>query len=289
MSSLFSKKQQIKNGGCVGNFPTQDRIVRSGEIGALERIEAFFHGCAYGPHRHDMYAIGITLSGVQTFNYRKETRFSLPGKTMVIHPDELHDGEAGTSDGFHYRIAYIAPALFQSVIENAALPFIKDGVSSDPCLFRAVQRLLFDISLPHSALESDGHLLELAEALQPLAGIVRNPHRGDFRAAQIAREYIHDNLTGVITLDELANISGRDRWNLSRDFRFFFATSPYRYLTMRRLDLVRRLTLAGVPLAKSAAHAGFSDQSHMTRQFVKTYGISPAKWLRIESFGNKPS
>ena len=29
--------------------------------------------------------------------------------------------------------------------------------------------------------------------------------------------------------------------------------------------------------------AGFSDQSHMTRQFVKAYGIAPAQWLRMQA------
>lgn len=33
----------------------------------IERIEARFHGNAYAPHRHDTYALGVTLAGVQTF------------------------------------------------------------------------------------------------------------------------------------------------------------------------------------------------------------------------------
>jgi hypothetical protein len=34
---------------------------------------------AFAPHRHDTYAIGITLAGVQTFRYRSEQRHCLPG------------------------------------------------------------------------------------------------------------------------------------------------------------------------------------------------------------------
>ncbi|MDO8695765.1 MAG: AraC family ligand binding domain-containing protein, partial [Pseudomonas sp.] len=54
----------------------------------LERIEAFFSGYAYDLHRHDTYAIGRTLSGVQSFQYRAGQRHSLPGGTIVLHPDE---------------------------------------------------------------------------------------------------------------------------------------------------------------------------------------------------------
>ena len=72
----------------------------------------------------------------------------------------------------------------------------------------------------------------LRAAATPLAG--RTP-------AELAREFIHGALERSVTLEELERHSGRDRWSLSRDFRLLFGTSPYRYLTMRRLDLVRSL------------------------------------------------
>nr|VXZ86047.1 Uncharacterised protein [Klebsiella pneumoniae] len=39
-----------------------------------------------------------------------------------------------------------------------------------------------------------------------------------------------------MTLDTLSQVSGRDRWSLSRDFRTLYGTSPWRYVMMRRLD-----------------------------------------------------
>ena len=33
-----------------------------------------------------------------------------------------------------------------------------------------------------------------------------------------------------------------------------------------------------MPLARAAADAGFADQSHMTRQFVRAYGLTPGRW-----------
>jgi AraC-like ligand binding domain len=74
------------------------------------RLEAFFNGNAYAPHRHDTYAIGITMQGVQRFDYRGETRNALPGNIVILHPDEKHDGRAGSEGGFRYRTLYIALA-----------------------------------------------------------------------------------------------------------------------------------------------------------------------------------
>ena len=42
----------------------------------------------------------ITIAGVQAFRYRGAGRQSLPGEVFVLHPDETHDGRAGTQPAF---------------------------------------------------------------------------------------------------------------------------------------------------------------------------------------------
>ncbi|WP_018009096.1 AraC family transcriptional regulator [Cupriavidus neocaledonicus] len=247
----------------------------------LERIEAWFHGKAYAMHRHDTYAIGRTLAGVQSFSYRRNLRNSLPGNTIVLHPDEPHDGQAGTDEGFRYRMIYVEPVLIQNVLGGRALPFLEGGVTTDPRLAAATATLLQHVSLPLEPLEQSDALTDLARALAAVAGSPARHSRGDFLAARRAREFLHANCTRVVTLDELEAATGRDRWSLSNDFRMFYGTSPYRYLTMRRLDAVRHMLLAGRSLADAAAAAGFADQSHMTRHFSRTFGLTPGRWLRV--------
>ena len=247
----------------------------------IELVEAFFQGAAYGSHRHDSYAIGLTMAGVQSFRYRCAMRHSLSGQALVLHPDEVHDGQAGTEDGFRYRIAYLAPALLQQVLGGAPLPFVDGGVSSDRRLVRAAAGLLANFDAAPGSMELDDALVDVATALRQAAGQRQLPG-GDFRAAHIAREYINDALHTRLTLDDLARASGRDRWSLARDFRTFFGVSPHRYVTMRRVALARQSMLRGLPLADAAAIAGFADQSHLTRHFVAAYGIPPARWLRLQ-------
>ncbi|MEC5160086.1 MULTISPECIES: AraC family transcriptional regulator [unclassified Janthinobacterium] len=251
--------------------------------GKLERIEAFFAGHGYAAHRHDTYAIGKTLAGVQSFRYRGGQCNSVPGGTMVLHPDEVHDGEAGTADGFQYRMLYVEPALIQQVLGGKPLPFIQGGLCADPRLGAATAALLTSLDGALDPLQEDDALFDLARALSAAAGAPPQRHTIDYLAAERARGFIHGALERSVTLDQLERESGRDRWSLSRDFRLLFGTSPYRYLTMRRLDLVRALLLQGLSLAEAALRAGFSDQSHMTRHFGKTYGMSPARWLAMRA------
>lgn len=262
--------------------PRNDWFHRAPDVGGLQRFEAFFAGHGYDLHRHDTYAIGHTLAGVQSFQYRGGWRHSQPGATIVLHPDEAHDGEAGTESGFQYRMMYIEPALIQQMLGGQPLPFIKTGLSNDPRLFAATGALLRSLDCPLDPLEEQDALFDLAQALSTVSGVTAKRSGFDYVAAQRAREYIHSALDRTVTLDELAQHSGRDRWSLSRDFRLLFGTSPYRYLTMRRLDMVRALLTQGQTLVSAALIAGFTDQSHMTRQFSKTYGLPPARWLNLQ-------
>lgn len=262
--------------------PTNLEWVRHAEpIDGVQRIEARFHGKAYAMHRHDTYAIGSTLAGVQSFNYRRSQCNSLPGNTIVLHPDEAHDGQAGTDEGFQYRMIYVEPALLQAVLRGRPLPFVKGGVSTDPRLSASAKTLLQQMDVAIEPLEQSDAIAELAHALQAIAGATARPSTGNFLAARRAYEYLHEHRAQIVTLTDLEAATQRDRWSLSNDFRIFYGTSPYRFQTMRRLDTVRQLLVQGSSLSDAAAAAGFADQSHMTRHFAKTFGLTPGRWLRM--------
>jgi AraC-like DNA-binding protein len=246
--------------------------------GRIARIEACFSGAAFTPHRHDTYAVGVTLEGVQSFDYRGAARHSLPGQIVVLHPDELHDGRSGDGSRFRYRTAYLAPADMQHILAGRALPFIEGGVSQDPRLGHAVSALLEDFEHPLDALEFEQGLHELTIALLAVAGVATPVRTANHAAVARARDYIDANLGSSCRLDELERASGYDRWQLSRDFRALLGASPYRYLIFRRLDAARRMMAEGLGLADIAYACGFSDQSHFTRHFKKAFGMTPKAW-----------
>ena len=133
----------------------------------LQRIEAQFAGHGYDPHRHDTYSFGCTLSGVQSFDYRGARRDSVAGCSIVLHPDEVHDGRAGTNAGFHYRMLYVEPRLIRDALggKATALPLVQAGVSNDPILSKAVVAALADLSRPLESMELDQLILDLSDAI----------------------------------------------------------------------------------------------------------------------------
>ncbi len=83
----------------------------------------------------------------------------MPGQIIVLHPDELHDGAAGTEDGLSYRMLYLEPALLQAALPRgfAHLPFVRDPVLTDPH-FRKTLSLLWPISTARSSLQRDAFI-----------------------------------------------------------------------------------------------------------------------------------
>ena len=251
----------------------------------LTRIEAYFSGHAYAPHRHDTYAIGYTLEGVQSFRYRGARTDSTAGRIMVIHPDELHDGQAGCEAGFRYRMIYIAPAMIREALgpEAAALPFVKDAVFSDPRLLPALHAACGGLNRPLEPLEQDQAVAVLAEGLlcHDRSARGRPRKRPDLRAMERVRDFLEAHAERRVRSEELEEVSQQDRYSLARQFRAAYGTSPYRYLTLRRLDRARAAISREEPLAAAAALAGFSDQAHLTRQFRAAYGMAPGAWNRL--------
>lgn len=260
-----------------------DVILTAPPYPGLERIEARFSGEAFARHRHDTYALGVTLRGVQTFWYRGEQRASLPGQVIVLHPDEVHDGGAGTEAGLLYRMLYMEPALICLALGGSpGLPFVADPVIVDVALRAILLDGLGDMDGEIDSLVIDQLSVDLSEGLARHARLpgARNSALAT-TALRRVKELLDASLVEAVSSKDLEAISGLDRFTLTRQFKSAFATSPHRYLVMRRLGHGRRLLVEGHSIADAAATTGFADQSHFHRQFVKAFGLTPGHWRRL--------
>lgn len=250
----------------------------------VERIEARFHGNGFSPHRHDTYALGLTLHGIQTFNYRGAFRFSEPGRVIILHPDEKHDGAAGTAEGLIYRMIYLPPHLVGAVNDHRGpLPFVADPVAADPLLRRALADVLDDLDHMPDALMMDDAVMRIAARLRVQAGEGGRTRSPSARAAVFrARDYLDGRCFETVRSEDLESVTGLGRYELARQFRRLLGTSPYRYVIMRRLDHAKRLLAGGQALADVAAGTGFADQAHFTRHFRSAFGMPPGCWVGMQ-------
>jgi len=121
----------------------------------------------------------------------------------------------------------------------------------------------------------EGLALELLAEACRLARPVRRP--GGPRWLRQVRERLHSEFTRRLTLAEFAREAGVHPVHLAQSFRAHYGESFGQCIRRMRIDLASR-ELAETPksIADIALDSGFCDQSHLTRAFKRTRGLTPA-------------
>ena len=102
------------------------------------------------------------------------------------------------------------------------------------------------------------------------------------RQMHILAEVMHHNLSGDLSIDELARHLGMSAHHFARLFKASYGVTPHRYIQTLRLNTAAETLAqhANTPIAVVAATCGFSSQSHLTELMKRNMGITPAELRR---------
>jgi len=75
--------------------------------------------------------------------------------------------------------------------------------------------------------------------------------------------------------EEVASACGVSAGHLSRTFQRVTGSGLHNFHVVIVLQKAKARLREGAPLAGAALDAGFYDQAHLTREFVRTYGFTP--------------
>ena len=82
------------------------------------------------------------------------------------------------------------------------------------------------------------------------------------------------------SLETLSQLSGLSVFHLTRSSKQRYGLPPHALQTQTRLRHARRQLLEGNAISAVALEAGFSDHTHLTRQFRRIHGVTPAGYAR---------
>lgn len=249
----------------------------------IESVNAHFKGHAYDSHDHEELLLGVTLQGSQRFSCHRTLHTSTPGNAILIEPGALHDGYSPQPSGFTYAMLYIpqrwmANSLSQRGMGDISLvqAAFRHTLTEDRQLIIAISRAFAAIHHGEGRLACDESLDRLVAHLTPHVELRPATAMTDSRVRMNrVRDYLHAHLAWNTGLDELADISGIDRFRLSRQFKAAFGQTPHAYLVRLRLRTARQLLAKGLSPSQVASETGFADQSHLGRWFRRAYRMSP--------------
>jgi len=251
---------------------------------ALAGVDAMTASTArrFPRHTHDQYGIGVVDAGAHgSWSDRGQVE-ATPGNLICVNPGEVHDGRPLGERSRSWRLLYLDPSTVVDALED-----ISDGASRDfmfvaPVFADEDVRALFDGAFSHAC---RGNVMECETGLLKLVACLRRHSTGGYserrrpipRIAR-ARARIDADPTAHLSLTELAREAGLSRYQLIRGFARETGLTPHAYILQHRMARARQLLLGGRDLAEVALAAGFYDQSHLTRYFVRQFGVTPRRY-----------
>jgi AraC-like DNA-binding protein len=250
---------------------------------AIPGIEArtLFSDHAFPRHSHDQFGIGIMTFGAQRSWSGIGQVESEVGDVIMVNPGEMHDGVPVGGRARGWRMLYVDPILVAREVagEVAGGPEIARPAVRDPLLAAQFARLFAQATDPSpDRLAAEEALLRCLTHVLRQHGIRRPSAATSSPSVLKALRRLDAAPEQPASLAELAALSGVSRFQLLRGFAREVGVTPHAYLVQRRVRLVRRFLAAGQAPADAALRAGFADQSHMTRAFVRQFGITPGRY-----------
>ncbi|WP_349559783.1 AraC family transcriptional regulator [Marinobacter sp. NFXS9] len=257
----------------------------------IEMVEAQYRTHTFARHVHETYTIGLVETGAQRFYRTGAQHIAARDGIILVNADDVHTGEAETEGGWAYRAIYPLPDHFERVCNgllcgDRGAPYFPDAVVEDAQI--AAQLRLF-----YELLDSPSNRLLLDTVLYAiLSGLVLRhsrtrkplrPRRPDKPVLQRVRSYLMDHLEQNLTLDELSTVAQLSPYHLVRQFKAEFGLPPHAFQVQARVIRAKALLKDGLSPATVAVACGFHDQSHLTHNFKRCMGTTPARYQKALS------
>lgn len=247
---------------------------------------------SFAKHTHEAFGIGFMYAGAQKSASGRGMVEAGAGNIITVNPREVHDGHPIGDGPRGWNMLYFDPTLIAraaSDISDATTDQYEftrpvmdshDGRQCFGALFNAIthgsaesaqlrreEMLLFML---HHAMVAPG---------EPFPGTTTRSAVAHARIKR-AKALLDDSPTDSHSLDDLADATGLSKFQTLRDFTRATGLTPHAYLIQRRIDLARSMIRDGHMLSDIAHAAGFADQSHLNRHFVRAFGLTPGRYAR---------
>lgn len=218
------------------------------------------------------YVVGRTERGRAEWWARGKVWRSAPGSIHIKEPGDVHRD-----------LAMDGPKTFTVVVlPEAEIVRAREAgkVASMPHLEARDERAAPFHRL-HDAVVTGADRLALEVALAEAAATfaqLANVSSEHTRPVRRALEYLRENLSESLTLEDVASHAALDKFHLCRTFRAQVGMPPHAYLTHLRIQRARQLLKRGVRPCELAPSVGLYDQSQLTRHFRRIVGTTPARY-----------
>jgi AraC-like DNA-binding protein len=238
----------------------------------------------YPRHWHDEMYVCAALSGTSYLDCRGSSLLMRRGTLAVVAPGDVH---ANRKIGCSFRCVLMDFGVMRSGLEqfaqqNPGAMNFRSGLIEDPQLYDTFLRF-------HGSLENDSDLgrdecvalfLHRLAVKHSTAAFSEVRDGNEDYAVRRTRQFLQEHYAERVSLLELARLTRLSAYHLNRSFCRKIGMPPHEYQVQVRILKAKSFLRRGRSIAETAALVGFVDQSHFTRHFKRSVGVTPGKFLQ---------
>lgn len=240
-------------------------------------------GYQWGPGIRDHYLIHHVIRGKGSYVIEGRMYHLNAGDTFLLFPDVESSYRADEEEPWEYAWVGFAGTDAYSMIANTDFskknPVLDQRLISDE-LFRKIQAVY----------NANGNTFRdavaMTGALYSLMGYLMQHSKGEEKADNLqqhyverARQYIAEQYSYPITVEDVAVYTGISRSYLFRLFRTMMKQSPKEYLLEYRIrQACQLLNQTELPVGSIAHSVGFEDNLYFSKVFKKYKNCTPSEY-----------
>ena len=249
--------------------------------------------CSY-PQVHDFHEITLTVEGHQVISLGGRSFTLESGDLMWVRPGEIHD-KSGFKDCTQLNLSFTQETVdsmltffdddmtARLVKREEVMPILHLTSAQQADIRKALDKLNFlssrDISMARVQLRIllSQVLGFYAQYARDSAGIQPDAPFPQWLSLLLWELESPEKLSA--SLDDLAEMTKKNKAYLSRSFRKYLDSTPTQYLNRLRLEYAENLlSHTDKAIMDVSSESGFENLSHFYHQFQKKNGVSPKVW-----------
>ncbi|MGZ7459128.1 helix-turn-helix domain-containing protein [Pseudomonas sp. Ma2-10] len=239
----------------------------------------------YTRHSHEHFSIGAITAGRSTYLH-EQSQFQVGAGTVVLmNPDDVHACNPIDDQLWSYLMLYVETPWLTDLQHQLGfsqdLAFRRFSITHthDSDLFaglKGLYKVLVDVQ--QDVLRKQSAAVEFFTDVQQRLNPIDQPLREPNFKLERAADYIRDNCTYMLKLEDICEAAQLSPSYLIRAFKQHYRMTPHAFLVNRRIQFARDQLRSGKLIADVALEAGFADQAHLQRAFKQHLAATPGQY-----------
>jgi AraC-like DNA-binding protein len=260
--------------------------------------ESYRIGLGLQPHKHSYYHYIYVLSGTGKITVAGNEYIVQENDFYLTHQGITHGLETKSKDGmrvieikFEVNNEELAShlnrlphqiRLSRLDIRHKLENFIHEGMKKEPYLEDFINLQFTEILLSLLRQKSNNFNTQRSNVIGTNGGnTAADKNSPDIKSLHHVAEYMKNNLTMDLDLEDLAKIANMSKYHFCRRFKKNYGTTPMKYFTALRISKAKELLMySDLNISQIAYSVGFSDPGYFSRVFNQKESITPIEYAK---------